>query len=411
QARLVQGFVGVQKTTGQHPGGIVVIPKEYEIYDFTPVQYPANKASSGVITTHFAFEYLHDTILKLDILGHDVPTYYKYFQDYTGIDVRDVPMNDKNVIELFASTKPLGVTPEQIGCPIGTMGIPEFGTDYSIQMILDAKPKSFADLVQIAGLSHGTGIWLGNGKTLIETGTCTIDQIIGTRDSIMVYLMHKGLDSSIAFESMERTRKGRGLTPEQEAAMREKDVPQWYIDSCNKIQYMFPKAHAAAYTIASLRLSWFKIYQPVAYYATYFTIKRDFFDGELVMRGKAKIEERLNALRAMPSLTAKDEGMIIIQRMVLEMLARGIKFLPVEIGKSKATAFVPEDGKIRLPLCSLNGLGESVAEKIVEVVESGEANTIEELRVKASVNKSIMELLAKNNCFGSMPESDQITMF
>lgn len=411
QQRLVQGFVGVQRTTGQHPGGIVVIPKEYEIYDFTPVQYPANKASSGVITTHFAFEYLHDTILKLDILGHDVPTYYRYFQNYTGIDVRDVPMNDKNVIELFASTKPLGVTPEQIGCPIGTMGIPEFGTDYSIQMILDAKPKSFADLVQIAGLSHGTGIWLGNGKDLIESGTCTIDQIIGTRDSIMVYLMHMGLDSAIAFDSMERTRKGRGLLPEQEEAMRQKNVPEWYIASCNKIQYMFPKAHAAAYTIASLRLSWFKIYQPVAYYATYFTIKRDFFDGELVMRGRAKIEERLNALKNAPNLTAKDEGNIIILRIVIEMLARGFSFLPVSIGKSEAFAFVPEDGKIRLPLCSLSGLGESVAEKIVEVVKSGEATTIEEIRAKAQVNKSIMDLLYKNNCFGDIPESDQLSMF
>ena len=411
QSRLVYGFVGVQKTTGQHPGGIVVIPKEHEIYDFTPVQYPANKASSGVITTHFAFEYLHDTILKLDILGHDVPTYYRIFKDFTGIDVRDIPMNDKNVIELFASTKPLGVTPEQIGCPIGTMGIPEFGTDYSIQMILDAKPKTFADLLQISGLSHGTGIWLGNGKDLIESGTCTIDQIIGTRDSIMVYLMHKGLDSAIAFNAMERTRKGKGLLPEQEEAMREKDVPQWYIDSCNKIQYMFPKAHAAAYTIASLRLGWFKVYQPVAYYAAYFTIKRDFFDGELVMKGKAKIEERLKTLREMPNLTAKDEGNIIILRIVLEMLARGFSFLPVEIGKSEATYFIPENGKIRLPLCSLNGLGESVAEKIVEVVKNGEASTIEELRVKAQINKSVMDLLAKNNCFGDIPESDQLTMF
>jgi DNA polymerase-3 subunit alpha (Gram-positive type) len=411
QSRLAQGFVGVRRTTGQHPGGIVVIPKEYEVYDFTPVQYPANKASSGVITTHFAFEYLHDTILKLDILGHDAPTYYRYFQNYTGIDVRDVPMNDKKVIELFESTKPLGVTPEQIGCPIGTMGIPEFGTDYSIQMILDAKPKSFADLVQIAGLSHGTGIWLGNGKDLIESGTCTIDQIIGTRDSIMVYLMHMGLDSSIAFDSMERTRKGRGLLPEQEAAMREKNVPEWYIASCNKIQYMFPKAHAAAYTIASLRLSWFKIYEPLAYYATYFTIKRDFFDGELIMKGRSKIEERLNTLRSMPNPTAKDEGNIIILRIVLEMMARGFSFLPVEIGKSEAFAFVPENGKIRLPLCSLNGLGESVAEKIVDVVKNGQATTIEELRVKASINKSIMDLLSANNCFGEMAESDQLTLF
>ncbi len=411
QARLAQGFVGVRRTTGQHPGGIVVIPKEYEIYDFTPVQYPANKASSGVITTHFAFEYLHDTILKLDILGHDVPTYYRIFQDYTGIDVRDVPMNDPNVYELFASTKPLGVTPEQIGCPIGTMGIPEFGTDYSIQMILDAKPKGFADLVQIAGLSHGTGIWLGNGKDLIESGTCTISEIIGTRDSIMTYLMHMGVDSAVAFKSMERTRKGKGLEPDQEAAMREKNVPEWYIESCNKIQYMFPKAHAAAYTIASLRLSWFKIYHPVAYYAAYFTIKRDFFDGELVMKGKHRIEERLKALKAAPNLTAKDEGNIIILRIVLEMLARGLEFLPVQIGKSEATAFIPENGKIRLPLCCLNGLGESVAEKIAEVVKKGEATTIEEIRAKAAVNNSIMALLTENKCFGDIPESDQLTMF
>ncbi len=411
QARLAQGFVGVRRTTGQHPGGIVVIPKEYEIYDFTPVQYPANKASSGVITTHFAFEYLHDTLLKLDILGHDVPTYYHILQEYTGIDVRDVPMNDKNVIELFASTKPIKVTPEQIGCKIGTLGIPEFGTDYAIQMILDAKPKTFADLLQISGLSHGTGIWLGNGKDLIENGTCTIDQIIGTRDSIMIYLMQKGLDSATAFNAMERTRKGKGLTPEIETEMREHDVPQWYIDSCNKIQYMFPKAHAAAYTIASLRLAWFKVYHPVEYYATYFTVKADNFDGELVMAGKSKIKERLELVRAMPNRTAKEEDSIIFMRMVIEMLERGYSFLPVSIGKSESRAFVPENGKIRLPLCSLNGLGESVAEKIVEVIKSGEATTVEELRVKAAVNKSIMDLLAKNNCFGDLPESDQVTMF
>ncbi len=411
QARLAQGFVGVKRTTGQHPGGIVVIPKEYEIYDFTPVQYPANKVSSGVITTHFAFEYLHDTLLKLDMLGHDVPTFYHILEQYTGIDVRTVKMNDKKVIDLFASTEPLGVTPEQIGCRIGTLGLPEFGTDYAIQMILDAKPKTFADLLQISGLSHGTGIWLGNGKDLIENGTCTISDIIGTRDSIMIYLMQKGLDPSIAFNAMERTRKGKGLLPEQEEEMRKHDVPQWYIDSCNKIQYMFPKAHAAAYTIASLRLGWFKVYRPLEYYATYFTVKADNFDGELVMGGKRKLEERLNTIKAMPDPTAKEEDAIVFIRVVLEMFARGIGFLPVSLGKSEAKAFIPENGKIRLPLCSLNGLGESVAEKIVSVIKDGSATTVEEIRVKASVNKSIMDLLAKNNCFGDLPESDQITMF
>ncbi len=410
-ARLANGFVGVRRTTGQHPGGIVVIPKEYEIYDFTPVQYPANKASSGVITTHFAFEYLHDTLLKLDILGHDVPTFYHILEKYTGIDVRTVKMNDQKVIDLFASTEPLGVTPEQIQCKIGTLGLPEFGTDYAIQMIIDAKPKNFSDLLQISGLSHGTGIWLGNGKDLIQNGTCTIDEIIGTRDSIMLYLMRMGLDSATAFNAMERTRKGKGLTPEIEAEMREHSVPEWYIDSCNKIQYMFPKAHAAAYTIASMRIGWFKVYRPIEYYATYFTVKYDNFDGELVMKGLPKIEERIKALSDMPNKTAKEEDSIVFLNIVREMFARGIKFLPVSVTKSEAIAFVPENGKIRLPLCSLNGLGQSVAEKICETVKSGDATTVEELRVKAGVNKSIMELLEKNNCFGDLPESDQVTMF
>ena len=411
QARLAYGFVGVKRTTGQHPGGIVVIPKEYDIYDFTPVQYPANKASSGVITTHFAFEYLHDTLLKLDILGHDVPTFYKVLEEYTGIDVRTIKVNDKKVLSLFESTEALGITPEQIGCKIGTYGLPEFGTDYAIQMIIDAKPKTFADLLQISGLSHGTGIWLGNGKELIESGTCTIDEIIGTRDSIMLYLIKKGLDSAVAFKSMERTRKGRGLEPEQEEEMRKHDVPEWYIASCNKIKYMFPKAHAAAYTIASLRLGWFKVYKPIAFYATYFTVKADNFDGELVMGGSDKIHKKLEEIRSMPNPSAKDEDTEVFLKVVIEMYARGIGFLPVSIMKSEATAFVPENGKIRLPLCSLNGLGVSVAEKIVEVVRSGEATTIEEIRVKASVNKSIMEILEKNDCFGDMPKSDQITMF
>lgn len=411
QARLANGFVGVRRTTGQHPGGIVVVPKENDIYEFTPVQYPANKASSGVITTHFAFEYLHDTLLKLDILGHDVPTFYKVLEEYTGIDVRTVKMNDKRVLSLFENTSALGVTPEQINCKIGTYGLPEFGTDYAIQMIIDAKPKTFSDLLQISGLSHGTGIWLGNGKELIDNGTCTIDQIIGTRDSIMLYLIKMGLDSAVAFDSMERTRKGKGLLPDQEEEMRKHDVPEWYIASCNKIKYMFPKAHAAAYTIASLRLGWFKVYRPIEFYATYFTVKADNFDGELVMGGKTRINQRLEAIRNMPNPTAKDEDTIVFLKIVLEMLARGYGFLPVSIGKSDASAFVPENGKIRLPLCSLNGLGQSVAEKIAEVVRSGEATTVEEIRVKASVNKTIMDLLEKNNCFGDLPKSDQITMF
>lgn len=409
--RLVNGFVGVKRTTGQHPGGIVVIPKEHEIYDFTPIQHPADKASSGIITTHFAFEYLHDTLLKLDILGHDVPTFYKVLEAYTGIDVRTVPMNDKKVLELFASTESIGVKPDQIGSEIGTFGLPEFGTKYVRQMIMDTKPKNFSDLVQISGLSHGTGIWLGNGDELIKNGTCTIDEIIGTRDSIMVYLMKKGLDSSVAFESTESVRRGRGLSAEQEEAMLKCGVPEWYIASCKKIKYMFPKAHAAAYVIAALRLGWYKVYHPIAFYASYFTVKADSFDGQLAMEGGNVIRQRLNELESMPEQSAKEKDTIVFMQMAAEMLARGIEFLPVDIYKSEAFTFVPEDGKIRLPLSSLNGLGATAAEKIYAAIRSGRATTLEELKIEASLNKTVIEVLQQNNCLADLPISDQVSMF
>ncbi len=411
QNRLINGMVGVKRTTGQHPGGIIVIPKEYEIYDFTPVQHPADKASSGVVTTHFAFEYLHDTLLKLDILGHDVPTLYKALEKYTGIDVRTVPMNDKNVLELFASTESIGVKPQQIGSEIGTFGLPELGTKYVRQMIIDTKPKNFSDLVQISGLSHGTGIWLGNGDELIKNGTCTINEIIGTRDSIMLYLMQKGLDSSIAFQATESVRKGKGLTAEQEEAMLKCGVPEWYIASCKKIKYMFPKAHAAAYVIAALRLGWYKVYHPIAFYASYFTVKADSFDGQLAMEGGDVIRKKLNELEAMPEQSAKEKDTIVFMQIAAEMLARGIEFLPVDIYKSEAFSFVPENGRIRLPLSSLNGLGTTAAQNIYDAIHSGRATTLEELKVEASLNKTVVEVLQRNNCLSDLPISDQISMF
>ena len=408
--RLAAGCTGVKRTTGQHPGGIVVIPKEYDIYDFTAVQYPANKEESGVITTHFAFEYLHDTLLKLDMLGHDVPTLYRKLTDYTGIDVRTVPMNDKNVMELFLSTKPLGVKPEQINSNVGTYGMPECGTPYVRKMLEVARPKCFSDLLQISGLSHGTGIWLGNGEDLINNGTCTISEIIGTRDSIMLYLVQKGVNYSSAFNIMESVRKGKGVSPEYEAEMIEAGVPEWYITSCKKIEYMFPKAHAAAYMIAALRLGWFKVYKPLEFYAAYFTVKQSGFDAELMLE-KRNISKAIKELENAPNTTAKEEETLSVLYIVAEMYARGIEFLPVDIFKSDSFAFIPENGKIRLPLSSLNGLGASAAENIHKAVNSGEVMTVDDLKRQASLTKTVMEILKKNNCLGNLPESHQLTLF
>lgn len=411
QERLINGCIGVKRTTGQHPGGIVVIPKEYEIFDFTPVQYPAEKESSGVITTHFAFDYLHDTLLKLDILGHDVPTFYRVLEEYTGKSVMALPMNDPNVYELFKSTSPLGVSSSAIDCPLGTLGLPEFGTSYAMQMILDAKPQNFSDLLQISGLSHGTGIWLGNGKDLIASGTCSIHEIIGTRDSIMIYLMQKGVEAAVAFESMERTRKGKGLTPELIAELKKCDVPDWYIESCQKIKYMFPKAHAAAYVISALRIGWFKINYPVEFYATYFTVKSDTFDGALVMQGLPAIKARLKELHASQNTTAKEEDMIVILNLVVEMYARKVEFLPVNIFRSDATRFLPEDGKVRLPFSSLAGLGTTAAERIYDAISSGRVTTAEELENEPGVGRSVVEKLRQYGCLEGLPESNQLTLF
>ncbi len=409
-ARLAAGCTGVKRTTGQHPGGIVVIPKEYEIYDFTAVQYPAEKEKSGVVTTHFAFEYLHDTLLKLDMLGHDVPTIYRKLTDYTGIEMADVPMNDKAVMGLFLSPAPLGLTPEQIGSETGTYGMPECGTPYVRRMLKVAKPKCFSDLLQISGLSHGTGIWLGNGEDLINNGTCTISEIIGTRDSIMLYLIKKGVNYQSAFKIMEDVRKGKGVKPEYEEEMLASDVPQWYIESCKKIKYMFPKAHAAAYMIAALRLGWFKVHKPLEFYAAYFTVKQTGFDAELML-DRARAEKARAEYEAIPSPTAKEEDTLTILYLVLEMLCRGIEFLPVDVFKSEAFAFTPENGKIRLPLCSLNGLGEAAAENIYKAIHEGNAATLEDLKNKASLNKKVIDVLKKSGAVDNLAESDQITLF
>lgn len=410
--RLVIGCTGIKRTTGQHPGGIIVIPRGYEVEDFTPVQRPADDVNSDIITTHFDFHSLHDTILKLDILGHDDPTMIKYLEQLTGVSVYDVPVNDEKVMQLFLSTEPLGIKPEDINCEVGTFALPEFGTKFVRQMLLDTKPKTFSDLLQISGLSHGTNVWLNNAQDLVRNGVCSISEVIGTRDNIMVYLMYRGLKPKSAFKIMEDVRKGRGLKPEYEEEMKEHDVPDWYIESCKKIKYMFPKAHAAAYVLTAMRIGWYKVYYPMAFYTTYFTVRADEFDAALMANGRERVLNKIQELEKMGNnISAKDKNVLTILEVTNEMYARGIKFLPVDIYKSDSTKFLMTDEGIRPPLSSLQGLGASAANAIKEAREQGEFTSIEDIRNRAKASKSVIEILQQNGCLKGIPESSQLSFF
>ncbi len=408
--RLKSKCVGVKRTTGQHPGGIIVVPREYDIYDFTPVQHPADKADSDIITTHFQFSYLHDTILKLDELGHDMPTKYKMLERYTNTSVMDVPMNDKKVYELFQSVAPLGL-PHKDG-EVGTYGLPEFGTKFVQQMLVDAKPKNFADLLQISGLSHGTDVWLGNAQDLIKNNVCDISQVVGTRDSIMLYLIRYGLDNGMAFKIMEDVRKGKGLKPEYESAMLEHGVPDWYISSCKKIKYMFPKAHAAAYVMSAIRLGWYKVYYPLEFYAAFLTVAPGGFDAEIVMGGKASVARAMKDIEDKGNdATAKEAETHSILLLVKEFLDRGLQFLPVDLNRSDASAFLPENGKVRLPFSSISGLGDTAAQNIIEARNEAEIFSVEDLQIRAKLSKSVIDILRKNGVLDTLSETNQITMF
>ena len=411
--RIVLGCTGVRRSTGQHPGGIIVLPMGEDINSFTPVQHPANDMTTDIVTTHFDYHSIDHNLLKLDILGHDDPTMIRMLQDLTGIDPTTIPLDDPQVMSLFQNTSALGITPDQIdGCPVGSLGIPEFGTDFVIQMLLDTKPKCFSDLIRISGLGHGTDVWLGNAQTLILEGTADISHCICCRDDIMIYLINQGVDSALSFTIMESVRKGKGLKPEFEAAMKEKNVPDWYIWSCKKIKYMFPKAHAAAYVMMAWRIAYCKINYPLAYYAAFFSIRAKAFSYELMCQGQQHLENVMaDYKRRADSLSQKEQASYKDMKIVQEMYARGFEFVPIDIFSAQSRSFQIVDGKLMPSLNSIDGLGENAADAIVEAAKDGPFLSKDDFRQRTKVSKTIVDLMDSLNLLGKLPESNQISLF
>ena len=409
--RLKQGVMNVKTTTGQHPGGVIVLPKGHDIHEFTPIQHPAEKAESGIITTHFDYHSIDENLLKLDILGHDDPTMIRMLQDLTGIDPTQIPLDDKKVMSLFLNTEALGVTPEDIGSETGTFAVPEFGTKFVRQMLVDTKPTSMGELIRISGLSHGTDVWTNNAQLLVQNGTCTLRNAICCRDDIMIYLINRELPPERAFKIMEQVRKGKKLKPEDEAEMREHNVPEWYIESCNKIQYMFPRAHAAAYVTMSLRVAYFKVHYPIAFYQSYYTVRADTFDYETMATGRDNLLAKMRDLSQMENPSARDKATLTIMEVVNEMYARGIEFMPIDIYLSHPTKYLNINGKILPALNSVAGLGDRAAQSIADARENGKFFSIDDFKQRTSVSETHIELLKKFGCFKGIPQSAQVNMF
>ena len=425
--RIVQGCTGIRRSTGQHPGGIIVLPHGEDINSFTPVQHPANDMTTDIITTHFDYHSIDHNLLQLDILGHDDPTMIKTLEElinsdameneYDGkehvFDARDIPLDDPDVMSLFANTSALGITPEDIdGCPVGCLGIPEFGTDFVIQMVVDTKPKTLSDLIRISGLSHGTDVWLNNAQTLILEGKATISTAICTRDDIMTYLINKGMDSELSFTIMEKVRKGKGLTPEFEKSMKEAGVPDWYIWSCKKIKYMFPKAHAAAYVMMAYRIAYCKVNYPLAYYAAYFGIRADAFSYEIMCQGKETLNYYYREYKSRQDhLSKKEQDTMKDMKIVQEMYARGLEFTPIDIYRAKATKFRIIDGKLMPPLSSIDGMGDKAAEAVEQASRDGKYLSKDDFRQRTKASKTVIDKMADLGLLSDLPESNQLSLF
>ena len=411
--RLTIGCTGIKRTTGQHPGGIMVVPNYTDVYNFTPIQRPADDSTSDVTTTHFDYHSISGRLLKLDILGHDDPTVLRMLQDITGLDPKTIPLNDKKVLSLFTSPEALGITKEELECEVGSYGLPEFGTKFVRQMLVDTQPQTFSDLVRISGLSHGTDVWLNNAQYFIKEGYTTLRDCIATRDDIMVYLMYKGVEPKTAFTIMESVRKGKGLTEEFEKTMKENNVEDWYIESCKRIKYMFPKGHAVAYVMMAVRVAYYKVYYPLAYYATYFTVRgADDFDADLICKGETAVHAKLQELYALGNqATVKDKGLITVLELSFEMYKRGFKMLKVDLYKSDATKFLIVDNALRPPLSSLQGVGVNAAKSIAEARKDGEFISKEDLRLRSKVSKTVIETLSNHGCLEGMSETNQLSLF
>ena len=404
--------MGVRRTTGQHPGGIIVLPHGEEIHTFTPVQHPANDQTSRIITTHFDYHSIDHNLLKLDILGHDDPTMIRMLEDLTGMDATTIRMDDPEVLSLFLGLDALGITPEDIGgTELGSLGVPEFGTEFAMQMLKDTRPTAFSDLVRIAGLAHGTDVWKGNAETLIKEGKAVISTAICTRDDIMIYLIGKGIESEQSFKIMESVRKGKGLTPEWEKLMVEHDVPDWYIWSCKKIKYMFPKAHAVAYVMMGMRIAWFKVHMPLAYYAAFFTIRATSFDYRLMCQGKEEIDRNIRMYKGIRKPTQKEKDVLKDMKVVQEFYARGFEFSRIDLYRSDAIKFQIDEGRLLPPFSVIGGMGGVAAEALAAAAGDGPFISKDDIRQRAKVSNSVLDEMGDLGLLGDLPESNQLSIF